>query len=63
MYIFCWKTNFSVAAPNSPEVFDFFMGLGLVLLDRYGSSETMTIATSCLLKPGYFKLGTVGKVI
>jgi long-chain acyl-CoA synthetase len=49
----------SAAAPLPPDVADFFSGLGMMILDIYGMTET-TGAFTCNT-PSMFKLGTVGR--
>jgi len=51
----------SAAAPMSPEVANFFAGLGLRMLDVYGMSET-TAAVAAGTNDD-FRLGTVGKAL
>jgi long-chain acyl-CoA synthetase len=50
----------SAAAPLPPEVAAFFAGLGMIILDIYGMTETTGAFTSNT--PGAFRLGTVGRV-
>lgn len=49
----------SGAAPISPEVLEFFMGIGLPMHEVYGMTENSAIATSN--RRGRVKLGTVGE--
>ena len=49
----------SAAAPLPPDVADFFAGLGLMILDIYGMTETTGAFTSNT--PQAFRLGTVGQ--
>jgi long-chain acyl-CoA synthetase len=48
----------SGAAPISPEVLRFFMGIGVPMHEVYGMTENTAIATSN--RPGQVRLGTVG---
>jgi long-subunit acyl-CoA synthetase (AMP-forming) len=50
----------SAAAPLPPEVAAFFAGLGMIILDIYGMTETTGAFTSNT--PDAFRLGTVGRV-
>jgi long-chain acyl-CoA synthetase len=50
----------SAAAPLPPDVAAFFAGLGLIILDIYGMTETTGAFTSNT--PAEFRLGTVGRV-
>ncbi len=50
----------SGAAPISPEVLEFFMGLGLPMYEVYGMTENSAIATANV--KGRVKVGTVGEV-
>ena len=50
----------SAAAPLPPEVAAFFAGLGMIILDIYGMTETTGAFTSNTPEP--FRLGTVGRV-
>lgn len=47
------------AAPVAPEVLQFFMGLGVPIVEVYGMTENTAVATSNRL--GRVKLGTVGE--
>jgi long-chain acyl-CoA synthetase len=49
----------SGAAPISPEVLRFFMGIGVPMFEAYGMTENAAIATSN--RPGRVKVGTVGE--
>ena len=49
----------SAAAPLPPDVADFFAGLGLMILDIYGMTETTGAFTSNT--PQAFRQGTVGR--
>ena len=49
----------SGAAPISPEVLEFFMGIGLPMFEVYGMTENSAVATSNF--PGRVKVGTVGE--
>lgn len=49
----------SGAAPISPEVLEFFMGLGVPMHEVYGMTENSAIATAN--RSGRVKLGTVGE--
>jgi long-chain acyl-CoA synthetase len=50
----------SAAAPLPPEVAAFFAGLGMIILDIYGMTETTGAFTTNA--PDAFRLGTVGRV-
>lgn len=50
----------SGAAPISPEVLEFFMGIGLPMFEVYGMTENSAIATANM--PGRVRVGTVGEV-
>ena len=47
------------AAPISPEILEFFMGIGLPVFELYGMTENTAIATTNV--PGRVKVGTVGE--
>ncbi len=49
----------SGAAPISPEVLEFFMGIGLPMFEVYGMTENSAVATSNF--PGRVIVGTVGE--
>lgn len=49
----------SGAAPISPEVLEFFMGIGLPMYEVYGMTENSAIATANMR--GRVRLGTVGE--
>ena len=49
----------SGAAPISPEVLEFFIGIGLNVYELYGMTENTAVATSNF--HGRMKLGTVGE--
>ena len=49
----------SGAAPVSPEVLRFFMGIGVPMHEVYGMTENTAVATAN--RPGRVKLGTVGE--
>lgn len=49
----------SGAAPISPEVLSFFVGIGIPLYEAYGMTENAAIATTN--RRGRMKLGTVGE--
>ena len=49
----------SGAAPISPEVLEFFMGIGVPVFELYGMTENTGIATANF--PGRIKIGTVGE--
>lgn len=49
----------SGAAPISPEVLQFFMGIGVPVFELYGMTENSAVATVNL--PGRVKVGTVGE--
>jgi long-chain acyl-CoA synthetase len=48
----------SGAAPIAPEILEWFLGIGVPMVEAYGMTETSAIATSNNL--GDIKLGTVG---
>jgi long-chain acyl-CoA synthetase len=50
----------SGAAPISPEVLEFFMGIGLPMFEVYGMTENSAIATANVR--GRVRVGTVGEV-
>ncbi|HUH52658.1 MAG TPA: AMP-binding protein, partial [Microbacteriaceae bacterium] len=50
----------SGAAPISPEVLTFFLGIGVPLYEAYGMTENSAVTTSNFV--GRLKLGTVGEV-
>jgi long-chain acyl-CoA synthetase len=51
----------SAAAPLPPEVGAFFAGLGMMILDVYGMTETTGAFTTNT--PDAFRLGTVGRAV
>jgi long-chain acyl-CoA synthetase len=51
----------SAAAPMPVEVARFFAGLGIIIYDVYGMTETTGSVTANT--PGAFKLGTVGRAL
>ena len=55
------KVRYAVsgAAPISPEVLTFFMGIGVPMYEVYGMTENSAIATAN--RPGRVKVGTVGE--
>jgi long-chain acyl-CoA synthetase len=53
------RTAGSGAAPISPEVLQWFWGIGVPIYEIYGMSENAAVATSN--RPGRMKLGTVGE--
>jgi long-chain acyl-CoA synthetase len=54
----CWWAG-SGAAPIAPEILEFFMGIGVPVLEFYGMTENSAIAT--FNSPGGMILGTVGE--
>ncbi|AXT86458.1 long-chain fatty acid--CoA ligase [Aeromicrobium sp. A1-2] len=50
----------SGAAPISPEVLEFFMGIGLPMFEVYGMTENSAIATANMR--GRVRVGTVGEI-
>jgi long-chain acyl-CoA synthetase len=52
------KILLSGSAPLGVDVHEFFLAMGLDLLEGYGLTETCPALTACL--PGKIKLGTVG---
>ncbi|MET0930281.1 MAG: long-chain fatty acid--CoA ligase [Aeromicrobium sp.] len=50
----------SGAAPISPEVLEFFMGIGLPMFEVYGMTENSALATANVR--GRVRVGTVGEV-
>ncbi|XP_018019281.1 long-chain-fatty-acid--CoA ligase ACSBG2 [Hyalella azteca] len=53
----------SGSAPIGLDVLEFFQSLDMPIMEGYGLSESLSIGTMGLLKTGYFKPGTVGKVL
>ena len=55
------KVRYAVsgAAPISPDVLRFFMGIGVPMHEAYGMTENSAVATAN--RPGRVKLGTVGE--
>lgn len=55
------KVRYAVsgAAPISPEVLKFFMGIGVPMYEAYGMTENSAVATAN--RPGRVRLGTVGE--
>ncbi|MFG2830264.1 AMP-dependent synthetase/ligase [Streptomyces sp. NPDC048434] len=51
----------SAAAPMPPEVVRFWAGLGIVVMDAWGLTETTGVSTTN--GPGAFRLGSVGRPI
>jgi long-subunit acyl-CoA synthetase (AMP-forming) len=49
------------AAPTPPEVLEFFLAMGIEILETWGMSETSAMAT--LNPPGRVRVGTVGPPI
>ena len=49
----------SGAAPISPEILQFFMGIGVPMHEAYGMTENAAVATTN--RPGRIRLGTVGE--
>jgi long-chain acyl-CoA synthetase len=52
------RVGISAAAPISPEILQFFMGIGVPILEAYGMTENTGGAT--VNPPRHIKLGTVG---
>ncbi|MGZ5332040.1 MAG: AMP-dependent synthetase/ligase, partial [Solirubrobacterales bacterium] len=50
----------SGAAPVSPDLLQWFMGIGVVIHEIYGMTENCAVAT--VNRPGRLKIGTVGEV-
>jgi long-chain acyl-CoA synthetase len=50
---------FTGSAPIAPDVIRFFMGIGVPILEGYGMTENVAVAT--VNKPGRIKVGTVGE--
>jgi len=50
---------FSGAAPIAPEVLEFFLALGLPILEVWGQTETSAAGTAN--RPGAMRVGTVGR--
>jgi long-chain acyl-CoA synthetase len=48
----------SGAAPIAPEILEFFLGLGLEILEMWGMTETNAVAT--ITPPGSHRVGSVG---
>jgi long-chain acyl-CoA synthetase len=51
---------FTGSAPIAPDVIRFFMGIGVPILEGYGMTENVAVAT--VNRPGRIKVGTVGEV-
>ncbi|UKY53778.1 AMP-dependent synthetase/ligase [Streptomyces inhibens] len=51
----------SAAAPMPPDVVRFWAGLGIVIMDAWGLTETVGVTTTN--GPGGFRLGSVGRPI
>lgn len=51
----------SASAPMPPDVVRFWAGLGIVIMDAWGLTETTGVATAN--GPGAFRLGSVGRPI
>ncbi|ARF58578.1 AMP-dependent synthetase/ligase [Streptomyces gilvosporeus] len=51
----------SASAPMPPEVVRFWAGLGVVIMDAWGLTETVGVSTTN--SPGAFRLGSVGRPI
>ncbi|TJZ56895.1 long-chain fatty acid--CoA ligase [Streptomyces piniterrae] len=49
----------SASAPMPPDVVRFWAGLGIVIMDAWGLTETVGVATTN--SPGAFRLGSVGR--
>ncbi|MFI6488948.1 AMP-dependent synthetase/ligase [Streptomyces sp. NPDC050564] len=49
----------SASAPMPPDVVDFWAGFGLAIMDAWGLTETIGVATTNT--PAAFRLGSVGK--
>ncbi|MGG2459938.1 AMP-dependent synthetase/ligase [Streptomyces sp. RGM 3693] len=49
----------SASAPMPPEVVRFWAGFGIVIMDAWGLTETVGVATTNA--PGAFRLGSVGR--
>lgn len=55
------RVMITAAAPIDPEIIHFFNGVGLMMLEAYGLSETT--GASHINLPGAYKVGTVGRPI
>jgi len=53
----------SAGAPLGVDVLEFFLALDLPILEGYGMSENLSVATQNLFEPGAMRCGSVGKVV
>lgn len=49
-------------APISKDVLNYFMSLDIPIMEGYGLSESMSIASMCFITPFMFREKSVGKV-
>ena len=60
-FLFC-NVYATGSAPIDPIILEFFLGLDIPIMELYGLSESLSIATLSLLKEEGWKFGSVGKV-
>ncbi|KAK4291324.1 hypothetical protein Pmani_035839 [Petrolisthes manimaculis] len=57
------KHMVSGTAPISKDVLEYFLSLDLPIMEGYGLSESMSIASLCFIAPFMFREKSVGKVL